>query len=353
MQIFNIYYNIIYTLFAITVFIYATSPKVIIAENINKQLIILFSFLFFLVFGSRAISVGTDTFRYVALLQSNREFKDIGFNIYVNLIRLISNNERFFLYALSFAFMLPICIYFLKIKNENRIILFFIFVSLFSFKNLGINIMRQGIAVSFFFLSIYFLDKKKNILSLLLCILSISFQASMIIPVIFYIISTRIKAIIIPIVCFFIASVLAILNFDFPQFFKTIPLIGSWSFITNRLDSIINSAERVYYYRTGFRFDFFIYNLFFAILGLFAYKKAITIFSKYKIYLSVYLFASSIFFLMFKFPFSDRYGILSWIFIPFIFLPYVQKEGILNKYGRTFTFLLIIAINIFMSIIQG
>ena len=345
---FNIYYFILYGVLAIAGFSFATSPSVIKTDKLNNQLIILFSVWFFFLFGSRYFGVGTDTPAYVRAFQSGLLGGDIGFRIFAGITRLLSDNGRFFLYAVSFILILPMCIFFCKVKYESKFLLFFIFTNMFFFRTLGINIIRHGIAISFFLLAILYLGKIKILATSILFLLSFSFHYAMIIPIVLYIVSIKLKTLLIPVLCFFIATVLSLFAFNFPDFLRSIPVLGSWSLLMSRLDSIEHSAQWAYYFRTGFRPDFFIFNLFFAILGLLSYKHAIKYISRYRVYLSAFLFTSAFFFLMFQLPFSDRFGLMSWIFIPFLMLPFIQEPWLFGKYGKIFSLILVIIIHVLL-----
>jgi len=342
---FIVKYATIYVLLFLAGFSFVLSPKTVKTNKFNNQLIIFFSLLLFFLFASRSFHVGTDTLGYVSAFERGIFHPyDIGFRLFLELLHFFSSSRRFYLYVISLAFMLPICLFFYKVRYENKFIMFFIFVNLFSFVNMGINIIRQGIAVSIFLLAIYYFGKAKTRTVVLLFFLSFSFHYAMIVPIILYLISINFRSIMIPFLCFVLSIVLAIFAFDFLSFLKSIPILGSWSILVERIE-VIAQAEG---YRTGFRVDFFVFNLFFVVLGLISYRNAIKLIPQYRIYLSYFLFSSAYFFLMFWVPFSDRFGIFSWIFIPFVMLPFVQQIGLFSKIGRLFSLLAIVSIHILM-----
>jgi len=345
MLLFNINYVIVYGLLAIAGFSFATSPGINKTDKLNNQLIILFSLLLFFLFGGRAFNVGDDTGMYIRAFQEERVSGNIGFSMFADIVRLFSGSGRFFLYAISFIFMLPICLFFCGVKYENKFLLFFMFVNMFSFVAMGINIVRQGIGVSLFLLAIYYLEKRRILTAVVLLFVSFSFHYSMIIPIGMYLVSRKLNTIIIPLICFIVAIPLSMIAFDFFGLLRSIPVLGGWFPLADGIGGI-ELHER---YRTGFRLDFFIFNLFFAMLGLFYYNRIIKIFPQYRVYFSVYLFTSAFFFLMFHVPFSDRFGLFSWIFIPFLMFPFVQQENIFPKFGKIFSLMLISMIHILIT----
>ena len=205
--------------------------------------------------------------------------------------------------------------------------------------------MRQGIAISFFLLSLNYYKKKKIFYSLILFLISISFQYSMVIPVCIFLFSSKLKTIKLPIICFLFFSVLSIFNFNI------LSILNNKITLINRINYVLNATWIEY--RTGFRIDFFIFNTFFVTLGLYFFKQSINKIPEYKTYLSSYLFTSSIFFLMFPFPYSDRFGLLSWIFIPFILLPFFHEIKRFKKYGLLISYAIIFSFNIFFMILEN
>ena len=58
-------------------------------------------------------------------------------------------------------YMIPIIKLFTTINIENKFLVFYILVTLFSFEALGMNIIRQGVAISFSLLAFNYLNEKK------------------------------------------------------------------------------------------------------------------------------------------------------------------------------------------------
>lgn len=341
-QIFNIQYNLVY---------YAVSfvALLLIIEfyyrNINTskiQKIILFFLLvgIILLFGFRTEMVGTDTPRnikyfvdsYSFTINSFSEVKDIGLYAVSKFIAKLTSNVDIFLTVLAILYIGPIYIGINNLKLKNPLIFFFFLFSFFFFKSMGINIQRQGIAFALFFCGITYNLKDKNFISYVLYALAFVFHASIIIPIVVFFVSKKIKAVKIPLLIYLLSTGLSLVNFNFYGVLEQIPIINI--LVEERFDGYLNIDEE--HYRIGFRPDFWFFNTIFLFIGYYTYrniKKLSVNIEFYKTIFFSYIFTSSFFFLMFSYGFSDRYGVLSWIFIPFLLLPYVdyrKKIGLFN-----------------------
>lgn len=299
--------------------------------------ILFYSFFYFLLFSTRDITVGADTENYINNFHTlslygldSIHFKDYGFYFYLYVLDNLGFTVNNILYGISFMFVFPIVVSFLQFNSKHKLMVFFAFVSFFFFESMAINVMRQGIAAALFLLTmVLYLNNKRRLIVPLL-VLSFTFHASVIIPILVFIFTTKIKKIKIPVITFFLVSILSYINYNTSFIFREIPLLNI--LFESRLETYyeIDSSR----YRTGFRWDFYLFNLFFLIIGLFFFKmKDIDVyFPKYKhIYIS-YIFLTSYFVLMFNVPFSDRFGVYSWILIPFILAPLASKKYSLFRF---------------------
>jgi hypothetical protein len=350
---FKLYFNLAYSLMCIAAFYFSTEMalKEKYHPKQNVAAIILFSLLFIVLIGGRDISVGKDTINYISAFNRSggelimSDAKDFGFYGFSLLLKFLEFNEREFLYSMAVLYILPLAIVYCMVETNVKFLLFFSMVSLFFFQSMGVNILRQGISCSFFALSILFFQKSRPIISCFLFVVAFSFHASILIPAIFYLVSSRITDIKYPLAFFLASILLAFFNFDLNSLFKNIPVLNV--IFEDRLESYIlqeSSTE----YNTGFRFDFLVFNCFFAFIGLYVYitSKSMKNLAAFKNYLFCYLFTSGYFFLMFHVPFSDRFGVLSWVFIPFIVIQLVQKP--INKQSFTPYKLTLLSIILFL-----
>lgn len=209
------------------------------------------------------------------------------------------------------------CIIF-ALKNfskNNYIILFFIIISLFFYYSMSLNILRQGIGFGFFILGFSYYNKYKK-LAYLFLIFGILSHISYLILLLLIITSKYIKKIKYVIAIFIISTFISILN------------INIFSYLPIQMEGRVNMAAEDYieHYRTGFRFDFYVFNLFFLLVGLYINKYIIEDKENYRLILYSYILSTSFFILCFMIPFSDRFGLLSWIFIPLIISPILEKN---------------------------
>lgn len=298
----------------------------------NQFLVVIFGLLWILLFGFRDLDVGSDTRAYIFAYDNflsnsgstaSEEFKDFGYYIYMVLISQISTSERLFLVLFDFIYLFPLLYLFLKIKTNHVFILFFSFCSFFFFKSMGINVMRQGVGVSFFLLGLwyFFEDRKKK--AYLLFLIGYLFHGSLLISIATIFIAEKIKNLKVPVMIFVGAIVLAFIGFDFSLLFAKVPVLNF--LFEERLQSYIEYDDAGY--ETGFRLNFIVFNSIFALIGIYFHKKgANETIPYYNKILYSYLILSAVFFLMFTLPFSDRTGILSWILIPLLLLPLIQVK---------------------------
>lgn len=307
--------------------------------KLEKVLVLLFGLIYSVIFCIRPIIPYTDTAvyinKYVNHLNSFYNIlentKDVFFFIYSYFTKIIYNDETVYLFIIGLTYLAPLIIALKKIKHP--FLVFSLFTLTISFENLGINIIRQGIGLSFFTLSIvlYFNNQKKSYVYFLLAIL---FHISLIIPVVIFLIFSRLKNIYFSTFILIICSVLSILNINVIGFIENIPIVSEIFKERNQ-----NYSDVVSNYKVGFRPDFFIYNYIFILLGYYTYFKykfkSIVDKNIFLVILNTFIVMSSVFFLMFTQSFSDRYGVLSWQLIPLLFLPYFlnpkSKLGIVNS----------------------
>lgn len=309
-------------------------------SNISKNKtipILLLNFLigivfvsFILLFGFRDYSIGADTLVYKLIYESfiffhDKKNTDIGFEIYMYVFSWVG--FRGFLLACAVAYILPLGVLFNKI-TKYRLYLFFGLISLFSFYSLGINILRQGIAISLSMLALYFYINQFKKKAFLFFILGFSFHSSVVLIPLFSWFAKHFLNLKKSLFIFIITSFLSVIGEKIIALFSKLPFFDS--LYKNRL-SIYSEGISDTFYQVGFRLDFYLFNLFFILLGLFFIKKLKFTDEKYVFIYKVYVLLSSVFILFFNLPYSDRTGVLSWMLIPYIQLPLICKS---NKYRK-------------------
>lgn len=343
--IFNNWFFLIYLSLAfftaiIIIEVFFKKNKVTTLQNI---LVICFSIIFILLFGLRDYDVGVDTMMYKSVYSIGKSdlYNEKGFNLYNTLLFKLGASDRFFIFSIAFIYLTLIYI-FLKRKHYNNIFLiFFCWVSLFFFKSMGINTIRQGLGCSIFLVGLTF---KKNYIKYLLFAIAATFHISLAIALVAFLISKFFVNKKYAITCFILGVLLSITNIPIYSWLALIP--GLNSLVNDKLD--FYNAVSTFDYKIGFRFDFFIFNLFFAIVGYYYVTYILKGNSKdsqdsqdYKIVFNMYLYLSGFFFIMFNSGYSDRYGVLSWMLIPLLIAPFFEYPKIRSRVFNKFTLLLV------------
>lgn len=341
MSNFESIYILIYVVMAFTAFLLLLKDNSI---GTNKLFIVFFSLIWLFFFGTRDFTIGSDTGVYVSTFNQFNIYKniadvegikDIGYLSVVKLTSLFTKDDRTFLLFLEAFFILPIIIAFNKLKVNNLFLFFFTFCSFFFFKTMGVNIMRQGISVSFFLLGLVYQINSKNKWSYFFYAVAFTFHASIISLLIVIFLVKFIKKIQVPISIYIGSIVLSFFSFDFSFIVQKIPFFSF--LVQERFAAYTESNDDDYL--VGFRLSFVLFNTIFALIGYYFYKKNFNeeFFLYNKIYYA-YLIISAVFFLMFNIPYSDRTGLLSWILIPFILIPFLNHNYLKHGSIKLFVF---------------
>lgn len=321
------------------------------------KLCLLYVVLFSLLFGFRDLDVGSDTGMYSWQYINSEYLENWGTDFFIKIIfstlKLFLNNDpvNFFMFmACIFNASIFLTAYYLsKIYSVNIIFVLFIFFSLFFYKTLGTNIIRQGVSLGFFILGVVlFFYKQKYTISVVGCfILSILFHFTSIIPIILlFLISYSNKKITLK--YFYILYVLSIILSYFDLGFNKIIDSGLVSNVDERRSSYLDASSYDGLYMIGFKPQFVVFNSFFLLVFIYMKNRMNNINdTMYLVILKSYILLSCIFFLFFHIPYSDRWGVISWILIPFLMVPYFNKK--VNNLPFGFIILGLVGIFIFFN----
>ncbi|AZA85011.1 hypothetical protein C1637_22290 [Chryseobacterium lactis] len=340
MDKFNSTYYILYGSCALIAFLLAC----ILDKNNLRSNFVKLGFLYIgaviLLFGFRDLEVGSDTGLYAWQYTNTEEVESWGTDFFINILfsilKLFFGNDpvTFFMFmAIAFNGTIFLTTYYIsKIYSVNILFILFTFFSLFFYKTLGINIIRQGVSLGFFILGIVlFFNRNKNkskiplICTFILCIL---FHFTSIIPIaLLFTINYSYKKI--PIKYFYILYVVSIILSFFNFGFNTIIDSSLVSTVDERRSSYLDANASDGLYLVGFKPQFVIFNSFFLLLFIYLKnrmdKKNIKD-TMYLVIFELFILLSCIFFLFFHIPYSDRWGVMSWILIPFLMMPYFNKK---------------------------
>jgi len=274
-----------------------------------------------LYFGLRPLDFGTDTETYISGFQMQKfeiknnlpvdSGKDLGFGYFVRICACFLS-ERGFLLACSTLLMVPLFAAYKRLFGSGALLPFFMLCCCFFFLQYGVNIMRAGIAYSFFLLCI---SSKSRWEKLVWVALAVGFHASVLLPVaVWFMLSVMKKwktvySLIIWLAC------LALVIYDI-NFFTGLLGVLNLGALTDRAMSY--AVATWIEYNTGFRTDFVLFSTLPIAMGLWFEKKSYGDAFSSRI-LNAYIILNAIFLLTMGIPYSDRYAVLSWSLIPIIY----------------------------------
>lgn len=286
--------------------------------------------------GLREYNVGTDTYNYYNFLWlANKDFvftNDFMFSLISLVFNSLDLTYTYFLSFVSFLFFYILYISLKKISNfysSNILFSFFVCLSFFFYQSLSINVIRQGVSLVFILLAYsYFINKGSKLKILVSLFLSLSFHATSIIPIIvfaFCYATLNYIKIYYYYFLYILCILLSYMNYGLANISPfLVDLIGS----DEKRSSYLSGDD--FGYDVGFKLQFVLFNTVFLIVALLIRKKILDPKWVFHYYLLIkyYILASSIFFMAFQLPFSDRWGLFSWFFIPLFFIPVFSSKNI-------------------------
>jgi hypothetical protein len=328
---FNLY-NLIYFCTACLVVVSALSIEIkkdiLVQNKLGKFLVFLpLVSLIFLV-GLRGYNVGTDTGNYYnglwlgeLELNFNSEFL---FDLLAIILRGFELSYTFFLFLISFLFYVFLYGALKRYTTQfesNLFFAFFVCISLFFFLSMSINVIRQGVSLSILLFSYtLWVERKSNFWVLFFIFLALAFHLTSIIPILIFIFSvffSRNKFFNFLVLIYFFVILVSYLNYGF---LNISPLFLDFLGEDKRAGYFTDDD---YSYQVGFKPQFVIFNTFFLLLSLYVKNKLKGDFleKKYTQLVCYYILSSIVLFMAFQLPFSDRWGLFSWIVIPFLIIP--------------------------------
>lgn len=352
---FQFYYYILYSVTAFVALIFSLNLDF---KNLNyRRTGIIFSFLFTIaflfLFGSRGEEVGTDTSLYLWQFDNYNILSidvDFLYSFLLIILNKFTNNGTVFLFTMAAINLLTLWWTCLKIANKkyNVYFLLFSFYSLFFFQTLGINIIRQGIGLSFFLLGVSFYLRhgsftRKMLISFLI---AVGFHFTTIIPVILFVLIVYFRKINISFYygLYFIALILSFFKVSILNFASYFGFL----LIDERRGGYLRDINSDIY-DVGFKPQFVIFNTFFLLISRWIYKNN-KVEENYTIQLKYYLIMSSLFFLTFQIAYSDRWGVMSWMMIPLLILPLFDGKKTSLKFATVCSIGLILIFIYFNSL---
>ncbi|MHC8947791.1 EpsG family protein [Sphingobacterium hungaricum] len=272
-------------------------------------------------FGNRGKDIGADSATYASIFQ-NADIQDFGIE-FLNAFLFTTIGSVTYSYQILFIVysVLFVLVYTISLKrlsdifNANFALVIFSAICIFTFKNMGVNIMRQGVSLSFFLLGLsFYIGKSKW--AYLFFVISIGFHTTSAILLVLVFLQRWIKNMNINIL-FFCYGLAIVLSF-FSIGIKTVASFVDLSVLDEkRAEGYLNTTYNVY--ETGFKLNFVVFNTIF--LAIFNFIRKTINDENYNWLLRLFITTSVVFFFMFEIPFSDRWGLFSWILIPILISP--------------------------------
>ena len=288
-------------------------------------------------FGSRGFDVGTDTPNYVTAYYNNlyannvqealgQAFlnRDPFFNLFTYYCALFFDLRGYF-YVLAFIYVFLLVKAAYRITDRYRALFLFSFLCVAYYVSMGTNVIRTGLSMSCAILALtYFLSGKK-MKGILFCVFASLFHLAAIVIVVAGLISKYIK---VPQRIYGVILFICIIMSYFGLGIKDLPFIGSY---------IVNSERAARYASgdmeqapSGLHFYTFTFQMFSVIL--FYYFKNKIKDKKYDFLFDFFLILSCFYFLCLNMNYSDRFGVLSWFFIPILLFYPVRYYKLTLRY---------------------
>ncbi|MEC3908041.1 EpsG family protein [Tamlana sp. 2201CG12-4] len=329
----SLYKNVLafYILFGTFVLKLLMSRKDRFVRN-DKWLLIIFVCLLILLVGTRKADIGTDTgnyfnFYFIPTTTQVSNYFDVFARLksdllFEFLVSLSFWHRNFTVFLLMVAIVTNVALYvFVRrftnySKKGSSLILFLSIASSFSFLSLEINIIRNGLSICFILLGLYSILERSVRNFIIYIVIAYLFHRTAIIPIVLITVvalTNKVK------IKFYIGFYLLTILLSLAGFgFHIIPFLSELG--VQDLKNLSYSGETTY--RIGFRYDFVLYNTFFLALFL-----KFTNWNPWDSFLiKYYILSSTVFFLNFYIPFSDRFGVYSWIIIPILLFNTINER---------------------------
>jgi len=250
--------------------------------------------------------------------------KDFLFNYIMILCSKIMSVRSFF-QLVDIFYIIPCIVFSYKYFGKYWFFAFFMFLASFSFWSYGVNGLRNGLGTSMFILGLCFYDKKAVLYSLFL--ISYFFHASLVIPIVAFVVSGLYKN---PKIYIYIWLISIPLSLAGGAFWTN--AFASLGFAEDRTQGYLTDGEQFaeQFSQTGFRWDFLFYSASAVFAGwYYIFKKNIT--ETFYIHLfGVYCIANAFWVLVISAAFSNRFAYLSWFLMPIIIMYPLFKYKIIS-----------------------
>lgn len=295
------------------------------APSINYYWSVFYAFSTALIYGFGDIVKDKLAYSNLYITGFDDVAKDIGWVVYSNIIKNILGDNVYLYFTITALLYCGSYLYFGKVIFGGKKAFTFIVLAtgLLGFASYGCNTLRQGLALSSFLVA--FALKKRNI-QYLLFLISITLHISLVLLIGSCFITSKFdntkKYISVWIICF----ILSALGFNLISYFSSLGG-ADYRFIEYSLGA---ESARDSIFSVGFRLDFILYSLIPLIYASYLKYKCKIIDVFYNRVLNLYICVNSIWLLIIRLPYTDRFAYLSWFLIP-ILLYYPYSKGLIYE----------------------
>jgi hypothetical protein len=215
------------------------------------------------------------------------------------------------------------------------------FISFFFFQSMGINVIRNGVSLAFMLYALV-LDKRTERVKKTVCIvLACCFHLSAVLVLFSSIFTRYAKKSFIYYTILLLASALSVAGYGL----NNLPIVSDLL----QFDRISQyAADAAGTYIVGFRPEFFAFNMAFVVFAEFF---RLRLQDPFYTYISrLFMLLTAFFFLCFSLSYSDRFGLLSWVFIPLILYYPFATYRITKQLQHTMLMLILFGFHVFSVI---
>ncbi|SEM88687.1 EpsG family protein [Paenisporosarcina quisquiliarum] len=282
-----------------------------------------------LLFANRPNEAFSDTLTYIDFFNDYRNLSlieaiysspmETGFTILQWIISQVTWNSTIYFFILFIIFFIILKISFKKVFKNDYLFALLAFMCTPMFVSMSGNILRTGLAFSFFLLGLAYILKNKKFFSIPWLLLSVLFHTTFL-PFVLVIVFFKINRFSFRIfyLALFITSLIFLSNLQTTIF----PFISKF----DKVGVYTSQTAFEQYGNNGLRYDFFLFNIFLILFLIIINKYGLRFKDEFVNYfLKLTIFSDVIFHLLGFIAYSDRLAIYVWLFFSITLIVMVLK----------------------------
>jgi hypothetical protein len=307
-------------------------------KRVNISVETFYVFCFFtclsILIAFRDYSVGIDTSTYAKYFVNAAEIEGLSatkfglsYKLYMQFVSIFSNSPQFFFFTVSLFISMLLYLSYAELLKDKGYSYIIIFISLLLLSGWYIteitNGIRQGMALVILYWSIFkYLKNDRYFLFAVFLFIAIGFHQSvyLILP---FLLLYKIKFK----YTLFIWAILAVayvigLNENIVKYMSDLLNVNTYKFI--KYYSLLDKSMSGFGNYEGLRWDLFLYTIFWPLLYFFIYGKRSND-EVFSFIVKTYLILSMPYFVFGFGPYSNRYAVIGWFFLPFLQIITIMK----------------------------